>query len=318
MGNADQKPLISVVVPVYKTELYLQECLDSILAQTYTKLEIILIDDGSPDECGAICDEYVLKDSRVKVIHKENGGAAAARNDGIKQSTGEYLAFIDSDDTVAPNWIECLYTSIADCDFVITGITYVNDGTKSGVVPPSNDLVDLVKCSLFGYTCNKLYRKEILFGHEFSVGLREDLLFNLSLLGAGKTYTISDACGYYYRQHRESLLHIAIVPQVQTVFEFEKQLDLQTQTLLVSDRDAIYNDVMYSYVADYIYKLLLSEKVAAKEKKLRIMKIISYKPLRDRLKKEYANNTLYRILYLGIVLKASFIVQYGFKLCQIL
>lgn len=316
MGNADKKPLISVIVPVYKVEQYLNACVDSILAQTYTNLEIILVDDGSPDSCGAICDEYAEKDSHVRVIHKENGGASAARNDGMKYCTGDYLAFIDSDDTVAPDWIENLYASISDYDFVIAGLTYVKNGENNSVIPPSKELVDLVKCSLFGYTCNKLYRKAALDGNEYCGGLREDLLFNLSLVASGRSYTISDVCGYYYCQRQESLLHTISVQNIQTVFDFEEQLDHSTQALSVSDRNAVYNQVMYSYVTDYIYKMLLSEKLSNKEKKRRIKQIVAYQPLKEKLKKQYADNTLYRILHLGIVLKAGVIVRYGFELCQ--
>ncbi len=106
------KDLISVIVPVYKTENYLCKCVDSILAQTYTNLEIILVDDGSPDNCGKICDEYAAKDSRVKVIHQKNGGLSAARNAGLDIATGEYIGFVDSDDYIAPDMYEKLYNAL--------------------------------------------------------------------------------------------------------------------------------------------------------------------------------------------------------------
>ena len=102
-------PLISVIVPVYKVESYLRRCIDSILTQTYTNLEIILVDDGSPDNCGLICDEYAAKDSRIKVIHKENGGLSDARNVAIDIAKGEYLTFVDSDDYIAKDYVEVLY-----------------------------------------------------------------------------------------------------------------------------------------------------------------------------------------------------------------
>ena len=92
---------ISVIVPVYKVEQYLRKCVDSIIKQTYSNLEIILIDDGSPDNCPIICDEYAMKDNRVVVIHKKNGGLSDARNVGIAKSTGKYITFVDSDDYIA-------------------------------------------------------------------------------------------------------------------------------------------------------------------------------------------------------------------------
>ena len=103
---------ISIIVPVYKVELFLEECIDSILEQTYRNLEIILINDGSPDNCGKICDEYAIKDERIKVIHKKNGGLSDARNAGIENCLGEYIAFIDSDDILHPEFIEILYQNL--------------------------------------------------------------------------------------------------------------------------------------------------------------------------------------------------------------
>ena len=99
-------PLISVIVPVYKAEKYLPQCIESILAQTFTDFELLLIDDGSPDRSGEICDEYVRKDHRIRVFHQQNRGVSAARNLGLEQAVGEYIAFVDSDDYVLPDyWI---------------------------------------------------------------------------------------------------------------------------------------------------------------------------------------------------------------------
>ena len=102
----EQKPLISVIVPVYKVEKYLHKCVDSILTQTLSDIELILVDDGSPDWSGAICDEYVEKDSRVRTIHKPNGGVSSARNKGLDVCTGEWIMFVDSDDFIDQNTLE--------------------------------------------------------------------------------------------------------------------------------------------------------------------------------------------------------------------
>lgn len=101
-------PLVSVIVPVYRVEKYLRICVDSILAQTYSDLEVILVDDGSPDGCPAICDEYAQQDARVRVIHQKNAGLSAARNAGLDLCQGEYITFIDSDDFVHPRFVELL------------------------------------------------------------------------------------------------------------------------------------------------------------------------------------------------------------------
>ena len=117
----NQNPLISVIVPVYKVEKYLHRCVDSILVQTYTNLEIILVDDGSPDRCGAICDEYAAKDSRIRVIHQENGGLSAARNAGLDVCSGEYIAFVDSDDWLDPEMYAVMMAQVREygCDVVM-------------------------------------------------------------------------------------------------------------------------------------------------------------------------------------------------------
>ena len=117
-------PLVTVIVPVYKVEPYLRRCLDSIVNQTYKNLEIILIDDGSPDNCGVICDEYAENDKRIKVIHKENGGVSRARNEGINVARGEYIAFVDSDDYIEPDLVEksCIAVEKSGSDFLKFGI----------------------------------------------------------------------------------------------------------------------------------------------------------------------------------------------------
>ena len=107
-------PLISVVIPVYKVEQYIHECVDSVIAQTYKNLDIILVDDGSPDSCPAICDEYAERDNRIRVIHKKNGGLSSARNAGIDIARGEYICFVDSDDYVSEIYVEQLYTTLKE------------------------------------------------------------------------------------------------------------------------------------------------------------------------------------------------------------
>ena len=104
--------MISVIVPIYGVEKFLPNCIDSILKQTYTDLEIILVDDGSKDNCPAICDEYAKKDNRIKVIHKENGGLSSARNAGLKIAFGQYVSFIDADDFISPNFYEILLENL--------------------------------------------------------------------------------------------------------------------------------------------------------------------------------------------------------------
>ena len=122
-----EEDLISVIIPVYNVEKYLIKCLDSIINQTYKNIEIILIDDGSPDNCGRICDEYAKRDYRIKVIHKKNEGVAAARNEGLKESKGNYITFVDSDDIVKDDYIEYLYNILTknDADIACCNFEYI-------------------------------------------------------------------------------------------------------------------------------------------------------------------------------------------------
>ncbi len=127
-----KKHLISVIVPIYKVEKYLDKCVNSIINQTYTDLEIILVDDGSPDNCSAMCDEYAKQDRRIKVIHKANGGLSDARNAGLDICKGEYIAFVDSDDWLEDNYIKIMYDQIIEdkSDMVICGYQRVDEHNK--------------------------------------------------------------------------------------------------------------------------------------------------------------------------------------------
>lgn len=133
---SQKKDLISIIIPVYKVEKYLTKCVESVFFQTYTNLEIFLVDDGSPDNCGMMCDEFALKDNRVKVIHKKNGGLADARNAAIDVATGEWIVFVDSDDFVEPDYVENLYmlTQKYDCKVACSRYRYVFEDLKENIL----------------------------------------------------------------------------------------------------------------------------------------------------------------------------------------
>ncbi len=222
---------ISVIVPVYKVEKYLRTCLDSIVRQSYKNLEIILVDDGSPDACGEICDEYAKKDSRIQVIHKENGGLCAARNDGIEAATSEWLLFVDSDDWLDEDYIECLAhnlgekTSLNICGameeyadgthrkrFGFTGVDCIREknllqlAQANVVFAQRNYIVEGRRLS-FGLSAapwNRLYNRELIMEHgqRFDTQLQamEDLCFNLHYLEYVTEIYQVEAYGYHYRQ----------------------------------------------------------------------------------------------------------------------
>ena len=164
----ETSPLISIIVPVYDVEPYLRKCIDSILIQSYRDLEIILVDDGSPDNCGAICDEYAEKDKRIKVIHKKNGGLSDARNAGLDIATGEYIGFVDSDDWVMPDMYEYLYKAVKeyDADMSVCGYYDYWGKTISGrycqdiqVYKGQEGIKALLDLKFGNYVWNKLYKR---------------------------------------------------------------------------------------------------------------------------------------------------------------
>ena len=194
-----KEPLISIVVPVYNVQEYLSKCIESILNQTMKDFELILINDGSKDKSSEICDKYLLKDSRIKVIHKENEGVSIARNTGINVSRGKYIVFADSDDYVDKNWCLEMYKAVINNNknMIMTGITIYN--TRNNIINNLNlnsntdisrikkkDFFILYKKQLINSPCNKIYITEIIkynnvrFKENLKLG--EDLLFNLEYL----------------------------------------------------------------------------------------------------------------------------------------
>ena len=207
--------LVSVVIPVYKAEPYLRDCVDSVLAQTYPNLEIILVDDGSPDGCYAICDEYAAADHRVRVIHKENSGVSDTRNRGLEVAKGEWITFVDSDDMLAPSMIETLVEACSDCETVAA---VVFSRFKNGEMPVSTDASELISCAdipAFTRCRGGLFVWGVLYSHscieklrlrfDISLGNLEDVTWNMCYLGhASKLQYISGSL-YHYRQNPTSI-----------------------------------------------------------------------------------------------------------------
>jgi glycosyltransferase involved in cell wall biosynthesis len=184
---ASQNPLISVIVPIYRVERYLHRCVDSILAQTYTNLEIILVDDGSPDRSGDICDEYAAKDSRIKVVHQNNGGLSAARNAGLDICKGEYITFVDSDDFIEYDMISQLLNGIADADLCRCGmIRHDSHGMVSGTTKPDYEIslsgLEVLRQHYNGENGRKQISAVSAWGQLCKRSLFEDLRFKKGLI----------------------------------------------------------------------------------------------------------------------------------------
>ena len=207
--------MISVIVPVYKVEPYLKKCVYSILAQTYTDYELILVDDGSPDSCGRICDELALIDSRIKVIHQINGGQCNARNNGLNISRGDYIAFVDSDDSIHPEMLATAMRLIKKADIAILGHQIVREGyeidLKSKNVEDEflseEELWDEIFKKLNNAAWNKLYKRELIDKLRFESSLLhgEDLIFNILYLTRCKTGAINNAPFYNYLKRNNSI-----------------------------------------------------------------------------------------------------------------
>lgn len=181
--STDFLPKVSVIIPVYKAEKYLNRCLESLVNQTLREIEIILVDDGSPDNSGKICDEYAKIDNRVKVIHKENSGVSSARNVGLENATGEYIAFVDADDYVELNAYEELYSKAkkTDADAVICDYTLILGNRKNCLCQTKCKkdsaiyLTNILQGRLTGSICNKLIKASLF--RQFSLCFDEDLVY---------------------------------------------------------------------------------------------------------------------------------------------
>lgn len=220
---------VSIIVPVYRTKDTLVECVNSLLNQTLEQIEIILVDDGSPDKSGSMCDSF-LYDERVKVIHKENGGLSSARNAGIKAATGEYIGFVDSDDYIHPDMYRQLYEKIREeksdiciCShFTVDDAGNIHEHYFQGM-PEKLSREDIIKYLVLpligmkqgsndeeveGFVCRNLYRRELIFEYEFKSEreyFAEDVVSDLELYIRCNKISILNKCMYYYRYNGESL-----------------------------------------------------------------------------------------------------------------
>ena len=211
---------ISIIVPVYQVEKYIRQCIDSILAQTFTDFELILVDDGSKDNSGKICDEYAEKDKRIRVIHKENGGLSDARNKGLDNASGNYFMFVDSDDYIAPNMAECLYKKISEAKVDIAACNYryvFEDGKKDFSTENKAEVINANEIFYnrknernYGFwtiACNKLYKREKFKSLRFRFGkYHEDEFWANDIYQMDiKAVTVSESL-YYYRPRGNSIM----------------------------------------------------------------------------------------------------------------
>lgn len=233
------EPLISVIVPVYNVERYIKRCVDSILAQTYTNLEIILVDDGSTDCSGEICDVYAKENMRVKTIHQKNGGLSSARNTGICHANGIYYAFVDSDDYIAIDYIAYLYRLLQEnqAQIAICGYKKVleNDAKIKENLDPKVNTVNayhseealfqlLYQRKMITSACGRLFRSELFEKIRFpEKKLHEDVAVMYRLFDASEKIVCTNAEKYYYFQRGDSIVNKGFHRQRMAYLEFTKE-----------------------------------------------------------------------------------------------
>ncbi len=293
-------PKISVIVPIYKVETYLRRCIDSVLAQTYTDFEAILVDDGSPDNCGKICDEYATKDGRIVVIHKENRGLSSARNAGIDwaiaNSNSEWICFIDSDDWVSPYYLEYLHRATFDNNVKISACDVFETTEEDAVINPTPYKANILTALEFykkderwaTVAWNKLYSKEIFESYRYPVGrIHEDEFLTYRLLFGIQNIAWLDAKLYYYYRHDCSIMGTFSIKRLDVLDAIEQQCDFfaNIDTEIFKSRAYLllekYNDniakirEIKEYRSDYKFRKKELKRIIRKYKKVLNITIVN-------------------------------------------
>lgn len=258
------QPLVSVIVPIYKVEEYLDRCVESIVNQTYKNLEIILVDDGSPDNCPQMCDSWAEKDSRIKVVHKKNGGLSDARNAGIPFATGEIISFIDSDDWIALNMFETMLNQMLDdnSDIVSCGVKWIKeDGTVIRDVTVSNNEVldtqsamkELINDNMIKqHVWNKLYKYDLIKDILFEKGkYHEDVFWSYQIVGQAHRISVITDSLYNYVQRSNSIMGEGFSAKRLDALDAN---ELRCKYMKINF-PALYDNALYVYIGSCHYQL---------------------------------------------------------------
>lgn len=260
--------LISVIIPVFNVEEYLSECLDSVIEQSYSNLDIILIDDGSTDRSGEICDSYACIDNRINVVHKTNCGLSAARNDGLNIAKGKYISFVDSDDFISNDMLECALNSLVEYNADISIINYyrlyankivANPYSSSGLFNQNEALKKLIENKeIQDHVCTKLFKAELFDGVQFPTDrIYEDIRTTYKLFLNASSVYVNSSPKYYYRQRKSSIARVVFnenkMQQLDAINEMESNIDNSKYSTLFSIRKSI--------VCCYLYKDLIQQSI---------------------------------------------------------
>ena len=311
------KPKLSIVVPVYNTEKYLKRCMDSIINQTLKEIEIIIIDDGSKEECALLCDELSKTDSRIKVVHKQNGGLGFARNSGIEVATGEYIGFVDSDDYIEPQMYESLYNAAKknDADIAISGICFVggNMFSQSGdcikkpyfneytMLDDMNNLLLGVVGALPGEpndsrygvsVCKNIFKASLIFDKNLKFlserkVLSEDTLFMVDFIKNAKNAVGVPGTYYCYCRNEDSLSKSYNSQRFEKSIVFLDELENRISDTVKKEEYKIYLDRLIQGFG----RILCSQEIMhARDEKIR------YSDVRKRLKEICTHEKIKNVL----------------------
>ncbi|MCP3029190.1 glycosyltransferase [Halobacillus sp. A5] len=277
-------PAISIIVPVYNVEPYLRRCLDSILAQTFTDIEVIVVNDGSTDRSGEICDEFAEKDKRIRVIHKKNGGLSSARNAGLDIVKGEYIGFVDSDDYIDINMYKklyelCIYTrsDISICTFgeVNEKNVSVPKKEKDLILEMDNNegLRQLFKGEIYRFSvCNKLFNRKCISNIKFPVGfLHEDLATSYQMFAKANKVVFTNFTGYMYFKRENSILT--------TNYKADRLISFSIWDKIISFMRKEYPELSKEYFSSFVFwsidnSYYIVSQIRSEEEKMKFLKII--------------------------------------------
>lgn len=322
-------PLISVIVPIYCVEKYLQRCIDSLINQTYKNLEIILVDDGSPDNCPKMCDDYAKNDSRVKVIHKKNGGLSDARNAGMTVAAGELISFIDSDDYISNDFFEIMYKTMAaeKSDIVECSVVKFYEDNHFDAYTDDNNLSSfstvealsalISEAPFHQHVWNKLYKTEIVRDITFPVGkLNEDEFWTYQAFGNAKKVTKINKTKYFYFQRKDSIMGkkygIKRLDALEGKANRQKYIVENYPELILQSKINLFGSCIYAYQCTLKYMNIREKRHARKIiKKYKKISLISFKdinsvPKRSRKYFYLANINFYLCCKLKAILNIGF------------
>ncbi|WP_314092198.1 glycosyltransferase family 2 protein [Gemella haemolysans] len=315
--------LVSIIVPVYKVEQYLKRCMDSVLNQTYKNIEIILVNDGSPDNCPALCDKYAKIDSRVRVIHKENGGLSSARNAALDSVKGDYIFFVDSDDWLALDTLEVLNEYLEkDYDMISFQRTYLTEEKvveKGEKNPKDMDVSQYIDASFLGrydfFVTTKIFKAEVFNNVRFLEGRNyEDLeIMHRLFLNMEKVVGLDYFLYYYWKGNEGAITNTITMKNIQDHYLSANEIYHASKKYL-EDRGKDASNIVAWYKVEmsqlYIDYLKSTDKDAELFAKIK-SEIIKEKVNFNRLLKQprYLKYILYKIGLLGIVIRAKYLLK---------